>query len=97
MSIKQTAAASPALVGQLVVWIFAVLVSIAAAVFGPEGMRFTWLGIGLGASIILAFVWELGTHTKEGFVARVAILSSGAFVIFVIVAAISGFIVALAP
>lgn len=97
MSIKQTPSSSAALTGQLAVWAFAIIAMGAAAIFAPEGMRFTLLAIGLGLSMVLAFVWELRTHTKEGFLARVAILSTGTFIVFVIAAALSGFIAALAP
>jgi len=85
-------ARSPALVGQLIVWSAALVLSVLAAIFAPEGMRFSWLAIVLVVSMFASFVRELSTHTKEGFLARVAILCTGSLIIVMIVAGVAGFI-----
>ncbi len=88
----QTALArSPALVGQILVWSLTIVLAVLAAIFAPEGFRFTWLALTCAIGVLAGFVRELTTHTKDGFIVRVSILSTGCFLIVSIVAGIAGF------
>lgn len=87
----QTAfARSPALVGQILVWSLTLVLAVLAALFAPEGLRFSWLAIACAIGVIAAFVRELGTHTKNGFIVRVALLCVGSFLIVTVVAGVAG-------
>ncbi len=81
---------SPALVGQIVVWSLTIVIAVLAAIFAPEGFRFTWLALACAVGVLAGFVRELATHTKDGFVVRVAVLSTGCFLIVSIVAGVAG-------
>lgn len=81
---------SPALVGQILVWSLTVVLAVLAAIFAPEGLRFTWLAIVCAIGVLAAFVRELMTHTKDGFIVRVALLCTGSFLIVSIVAGVAG-------
>ncbi|TQO23843.1 hypothetical protein FB385_2705 [Paramicrobacterium agarici] len=87
----QTALArSPALVGQIAVWSITLVLAVLAAIFAPEGFRFTWLALVCSIGVIAAFVRELSTHTQNGFIIRVAVLCTGSFLIVSIVAGVAG-------
>jgi hypothetical protein len=55
------------------VWGVAVVGAILVAVFVPVGLRFTWLSLTLAACTMLAFIVQLLTHQKIGFIDRLSI------------------------
>ncbi|WP_261165914.1 hypothetical protein [Microbacterium sp. Marseille-Q6965] len=60
-------------VGALVTtWVFAVLASVAVGVFAPFEVRFAWMAIAAGATLIVAFAANLWTGRSEGFIVRTA-------------------------
>lgn len=96
MSTSPSPERSPVLTGQLIVWSVSLVVALAAAIFAPEGTRFSLLAVGLAVCLIAGFARELWLQKADGFLLRVALLSSGSFVIFTLVAGFAGFVEALA-
>lgn len=72
------------------VWGAAVVGAILVAVFAPSGLHFTWLSILLAACTMLAFVVQLLTHQKIGFIDRLSISVVGIVGILSIAAALLG-------
>ncbi|MET0479773.1 MAG: hypothetical protein ABWY23_10035 [Mycetocola sp.] len=72
------------------VWGAAVVGAILVAVFAPSGLHFTWLSITLAACTMLAFVVQLLTHQKIGFIDRLSISVVGIVGILSIAAALLG-------
>ncbi|SFO02577.1 hypothetical protein [Mycetocola miduiensis] len=72
------------------VWGAAAAGAILVAVFAPSGLHFTWLSITLAACTMLAFVVQLLTHQKIGFIDRLSISVVGILGILSIAAALLG-------
>jgi hypothetical protein len=72
------------------VWGVAVVGAILVAVFAPEGLSFTWLSLTLAACTLLAFVVQLLTHQKVGFIDRLSISVVGVVGILSVAAALLG-------
>ena len=67
---------SPA--GIVATWVFGAVVAIAVGLFVPPGLRFGWLAVGAGASLLVAFVLDLRLGRPDGFIFRVAASAVGA-------------------
>jgi hypothetical protein len=72
------------------VWGVAVVGAILVAVLVPEGLRFTWLSLTLAACTLLAFIVQLLTHQKVGFIDRLSISVVGVVGILSVAAALLG-------
>jgi hypothetical protein len=72
------------------VWGVALVGAILVAIFAPVGLRFTWLSLTLAACTLLAFVVQLLTHQKVGFIDRLSISVVGAVAILTVAAALLG-------
>jgi uncharacterized membrane protein YccC len=72
------------------VWIVAVVGAILVAIFAPVGLRFTWLSLTLAGCTLLAFVLQLLTHQKVGFIDRLSITVVGVVGILTVAAALLG-------
>ncbi|GAB2514111.1 hypothetical protein GCM10027064_09940 [Microbacterium petrolearium] len=60
-------------VGALAItWVFAVLASVAVGLFVPYDLRFAWMAIAAGGTLIVAFVANLWSGRAEGFIVRTA-------------------------
>lgn len=68
------------LVGGILVWIFA-----------PGESAFTWLGLTLALSLILAFAVQLAQGQKTGFIDRVSMSVAGTLVILALLSLMMGF------
>ncbi|MET4638802.1 hypothetical protein [Mycetocola sp. 2940] len=74
------------------VWLAGLLGAILVAVFAPVELRFTWLSLTLAACTLLAFVVQLRTHQKVGFIDRLSISVVGVLGILTVAAAIIGLV-----
>jgi hypothetical protein len=72
------------------VWIVAVVGAVLVAIFAPSGLTFTWLSLTLAACTLLAFVMQLLTHQKIGFIDRLSISVVGVVGILTVAAVILG-------
>lgn len=72
------------------VWIVGVLGAVLVAVFAPVDLRFTWLSLTLAACTLLAFVVQLHTHQRVGFIDRLSISVVGVLAILTVAAALIG-------
>ncbi|MFC4242303.1 hypothetical protein ACFOYW_02880 [Gryllotalpicola reticulitermitis] len=66
------------------VWGFALVAAVLIAVFSNEHYDGAWLGLALGASVVLSLVIQIATQEKRGFVSRLASSVSGALIILAI-------------
>jgi len=66
------------------VWAFALVAAVLIAIFSARANDGAWLGLALGASVVLALVIQLATQEKRGFVSRLASSVSGALVILAV-------------
>ena len=76
--------------GIFAVWGVALVGAILVSVIAPHDLRFTWLSLTLAACTLLAFVLQLLTHQKVGFIDRLSISVVGAVGILTLAAAILG-------
>jgi hypothetical protein len=67
----------------LPVWAVAVVGVVLVLVFARE-TPFAWLLLVMVASVLLSFVLQLATQTKDGLVVRISAASSGAFVVVLV-------------
>lgn len=74
----------------MIVWAVALVGGALASFLSPAGAHFAWLSITLAGCCILTFVLQLLTHEKHGFINRVSIGITGAFLITALLAAIVG-------
>ncbi|WP_411720697.1 hypothetical protein [Mycetocola sp.] len=72
------------------VWGVAVAGAILVAIFAPVGLRFTWLSLTLAACALLAFIVQLLTHQKIGFIDRLSISIVGVVGVLAVAAALLG-------
>jgi hypothetical protein len=72
------------------VWGAAVIGAILVGIFAPAGLHFTWLSLTLAACTLLAFVLQLATHQKVGFIDRLSITIVGVVGILTVAAAVLG-------
>ena len=72
------------------VWGVAVMGAILVAIFAPTGLHFTWLSLTLAACTLLAFVLQLLTHQKVGFIDRLSITVVGVVGILTVAAGLLG-------
>ena len=72
------------------VWGAAVVGAILVAVFAPAGLHFSWLSLTLAACTLLAFILQLLTHQKVGFIDRLSISVVGIVCILTVAAAVLG-------
>ncbi len=68
----------------LSVWVLTLAAAIIVAAVTPADERLTWLGISLGAAIIVTFAIQLATGRIEGYVGRAMASIGGAIVILAI-------------
>ena len=68
----------------LPVWFAVLIAAVVIALVSPGFEFYTWVGITLGAAIILTFVVQLSLRRKEGFVGRLVLSSTGALVILAV-------------
>lgn len=66
-------------------WGFAAVCGILVSVFAPEALRFEWLALAVGASVLVTFALQLGTAQREGFITRTAFSVAGATVIIALI------------
>lgn len=67
-----------ALVGVIVVWAAAFLVSVAVGIFVPEEWRVSWLLVAFGGVVLASFAVQLWYGRTQGFILRVAGSVTGA-------------------
>lgn len=66
-------------------WAFAAVFGIVVTLFAPEALRFEWLAIAVGASVLVTFALQLGTAQREGFITRTSFSVAGATVIIALI------------
>lgn len=66
-------------------WAFAAAFSIVVTLYAPAALRFEWLAVAVGASVLVTFALQLGTAQREGFITRTAFSVAGATVIVALV------------
>ncbi len=76
--------------GIVVVWVFALAVSVAIGLFAAPAMRAAWLAVGFGGCLLVAFVTQLWLGRVQGFIDRVAIGALGALLVMGLVSAVFG-------
>jgi hypothetical protein len=67
----------------LPVWAVAVLGAVLVLVYAHVG-AYAWMLLVFVASVVVSFVLQLATRTKDGLVGRISIASSGAFVVVLV-------------
>ncbi|GAB3602604.1 hypothetical protein [Microbacterium aureliae] len=67
--------------GIVAIWVFAAIVGIVVGVVVPASDRSSWMAVGLGASLILAFAVQLSYGRSHGFTQRVGASVLGAMVV----------------
>lgn len=66
-------------------WGFAAVCGLLVSVFAPSELRFEWLALAVGASVLVTFALQLGTAQREGFITRTAFSVAGATVIIALI------------
>ena len=72
------------------VWGIAVIGAILVAIFAPVGLHFTWLSLTLAACTLVAFVVQLLTHQKVGFIDRLSVTIVGVVAVLTVAAVLLG-------
>lgn len=63
-------------------WAFAAAAAVSVVLWVPLADRFEWLALTVGATILVAFVLQLGTAQRKGFITRLSYsVVGGAFLI----------------
>lgn len=63
-------------------WLFATVAAVAVVLWAPESLRFEWLSVAVGATLIVSFILQLGTAERNGFITRLSYsVVGGAFLI----------------
>ncbi|MFP3393568.1 hypothetical protein SB782_32860, partial [Brevibacillus sp. SIMBA_076] len=76
------------------VWVVALVLGILIAVLTrPAGIA-SWLSLALAVCALLAFVAQLSTQQKDGFIGRLAATLTGSFVILGVIGAVLALTVA---
>lgn len=70
------------LTGIVAVWVVAALICGAVALAAPPAARASWLLVGLGGCLVVAFAVQLGYATPHRFIARMGASMVGALVVF---------------
>jgi hypothetical protein len=71
--------------GIVAVWVAAAVIGVAVGLFASTELRAVWLGLGLAACIVMAFVIQLSYGRSQGFTQRVAAASLGALLVLGII------------
>lgn len=71
--------------GIIAVWILAAVIALAVGLFAALEWRAAWLGVGLGACLIVAFAVQLWSGRSHGFTERVAASVFGAAIVMGVV------------
>lgn len=53
-------------------WVWATLSAIAVVLWAPAGLRYEWLTLAIGGTILVTFVLQLGTAQRDGFIRRLS-------------------------
>lgn len=72
-----------------IAWIFTALLSIAVISFAPIEQRFEWLAVAVAVSTLLAFVLQLGTAQRVGFITRLSFSVVGSAIIIALIEGIA--------
>jgi len=70
------------------IWALALVLAIVIGTVSPTDQYASWLSLALGASVVGGLVAQLATQEKDGFVNRLAVSVSGAFVILGVAGAV---------
>ena len=68
-------------VSVLAVWAVALALGILIGILSRAAAYASWLSLALGVCVLIAFVAQLSTQQKDGFVNRLAAALTGSFVI----------------
>jgi uncharacterized membrane protein YedE/YeeE len=77
-------------VGVVAVWVAALIAGACIGIFAEPDAQFAWLGVALAASVLLTFGIQLAGGVTAGYLTRVSISVSGAFVVLVLCSAVIG-------
>jgi hypothetical protein len=67
--------------GVIAVWVTAAVLALAIGMVAPSDWRAAWMGVGLGACVILSFAVHLIGGHAQGFIDRVAASALGAMLV----------------
>lgn len=69
----------------IIAWLWATLSAVAVVVWAPAEQRFEWLTLAIGGTILCAFMLQLGTAQRDGFISRLSYSIVGGSILIALV------------